>query len=246
MVNEIIRKRKSIRKYERTPLDDATLANVRERIVNLVPLYPDIKYTIDIANKTKGLLAQGSGASSFLVFRSEESPDAYVNVGFIGQQMDLYFSANGLGSCWLGMAKPNDKSGLPYVISMAFGKPAEPLHRQSVSDFKRKPLSEISEGADERLEAARLAPSGMNAQGWFFVAKDGIIRCYRKKSGLAHGKLGCIDMGIALWHIAIESESEGESEGKSEGESQSHSFCFVKEADPPERVGFIYSGTVGK
>ena len=227
-MNDIIRQRKSIRKYDRMPLDDATLANVREKITRLTPLYPHIKYSIDIAGKTKGLLAQGSGASSFLVFRSDDTPDAHINIGFVGQQMDLYFSANGLGACWLGMAKPNEKSGMPYVISMAFGKPAEPLHR-SLSEFKRKPLSEISEGADARLEAARLAPSGMNAQGWFFVADGATIHCYRKKSGLLPEKLNCIDMGIALWHIACESEV----------------FCFSKEPDAPARIGFIYVGTVG-
>ena len=229
VMNEIIRQRKSIRKYEKTPLDSATLAKVREKIVSLTPLYPSIPYSIDIADKTKGLLAQGSGASSFLVFRSEESPAAYENIGFLGQQMDLYFSSNGLGSCWLGMAKPDEKAGMPYVISMAFGTPAEPLHR-SLSEFKRKPLSEISEGVDERLEAARLAPSGMNAQGWYFAAKDGGIRCYRKKPTFMPDKLGCIDMGIALYHIA--SESAG--------------FRFAKEPDAPERKGFIYSGTVEK
>ena len=127
------------------------------------------------------------------------------------------------------MAKPDEKAGMPYVISMAFGTPAEPLHR-SLSEFKRKPLSEISEGVDERLEAARLAPSGMNAQGWFFAAKDGGIRCYRKKPAFMPDKLGCIDMGIALYHIA----------------SESAEFRFVKAPDAPERKGFIYSGTVEK
>jgi len=229
MMNEIIRQRKSIRKYEKTPLTEAILDKVREKMANLKPLYPDIPYAIDIVDKTKGLLAQGSGASSFLVFRSEESPAAYENIGFIGQQMDLFFTANGLGSCWLGMAKPQEKAEMPYVISMAFGTPAEPLHR-SLSEFKRKPLSEISAGVDERLEAARLAPSGMNAQGWFFVANEGAILCYRKKSGLLPEKLGCIDMGIALWHIA----------------SESTDFRFSKEPDAPERKGFLYVGTVGK
>ena len=228
-MNEIIRQRKSIRRYDKTPLDDGTLDKVRERISNLTPLYPELPYSVDIANKTKGLLVQGSGASTFLVFRGEESPVSYENIGFIGQQMDLYFSANGLGSCWLGMAKPDEKGELPYIISMAFGKPAERLHR-SLSEFKRKPLSEVSEGDDERLEAARLAPSGMNAQGWHFAAKEGTILCYRKKSGIMPEKLGCIDMGIALWHIA--SESDG--------------FRFSKELDAPERKGFIYAGTVGK
>jgi nitroreductase len=227
-MNETIRKRKSIRKYDKTPLDKATLTKVRNKLTELTPLFPEIRYTITIADRTKGMLAQGSGASSFLVFRSEDKDGAYENIGFIGQQMDLWFSENGLGSCWLGMAKPSEDGDLDYVISMAFGKPAEPLHR-SLVEFKRKPLAEISEGNDARLEAARLAPSGMNAQGWFFSASDGKIRCYRKKpSIIASEKLGRIDMGIALWHIASETEN----------------FRFLKESDVLERKGFIYAGTV--
>ncbi len=233
-MNEAIRKRKSIRKYDKTTLDEAALTKVREKLKTLIPLFSDVRYTITIADRTKGLLAQGSGASSFLVFRSEDKNGAYENIGFIGQQMDLWFSENGLGSCWLGMAKPadglrpNEDGGLSYVISMAFGKPAETPHR-SLNDFKRKPLSEISDGNDSRLEAARLAPSGLNAQGWYFSVAGGKIRCYRKKPGfIAPDKLGRIDMGIALWHIASETEN----------------FRFVKESDIPERKGFIYTGTV--
>ena len=227
-MNEIIRKRKSIRKYVKTPLDGATLGKVRERIANISPLYPDIEYSIDIAGKTKGLFAKDVAAPHYLVFRSIEKDGAYENIGFIGQQLDLFFSGNGIGSCWLGMAKPEEKAGMPYIISMAFGKPDEPLHR-GISDFKRKPLSEISEGTDGRLVAARLAPSGMNAQAWFFSANDGVIRCYRKKSMLLD-KLSRIDMGIALWHIASESES----------------FSFIKEPNVPEHKGYVYVGTVGK
>jgi hypothetical protein len=48
------------------------------------------------------------------------------------------------------MAKPNEKAQLPYIISMAFGQPAEPLYR-SLTEFNRKTLSEISAGNDERL-----------------------------------------------------------------------------------------------
>ena len=147
--------------------------------------------------------------------------------------MDLFFSGSGLGSCWLGAAKPQEKedSVLPHVISMAFGKPAEPLHRE-ISEFKRKPRAEISEGDDDRLEAARLAPSAVNAQNWYFIAQDGKILCYRKKSnpllGLIYDRMHCIGMGIALCHIAEESVG----------------FHFMKETEAPVRNGYIYTGTV--
>lgn len=162
-MNEIIRKRKSIRKYDFSPLDASTLKKVQEKIKSVNPLYSDIKYSIEIVSKTKGMF--NIKAPHYLIFGSEEMDGAYENIGFIGQQLDLFFSEPGLGSCWLGGSKSEEKeeSPLPFVICMAFGKPAEPLHR-TASEFKRKPLNEISEGIDERLEAARLAPSAVNAQ----------------------------------------------------------------------------------
>ena len=231
-MNEIIRKRKSIRKYDQAKLGESALDKVRAQIAVLKPLYPEIPYSVEIADKAKGVF--GVTAPHYLVFRSQEQDGHFENIGFVGQQMDLFFSASGIGACWLGMAKPEDKNAaaLPIVILMAFGTPAEPLHRE-LSEFKRKTLAEMSEGDDTRLEAARLAPSARNAQNWFFTAEDGKIRCYRKTlspvTGMIMNKFPQIDMGIALCHIAEESES----------------FTFGKESGVPDRKGYVYAGTVG-
>jgi len=231
-MNEIIRKRKSIRKYDQSKLDESILDKVREKIAELKPLYPGIRYSVEIVDKAKG--AFGVTAPHYLIFGSEEKDGYLENIGFIGQQMDLFFAGSGIGACWLGMAKPEDKSQvtLPTVISMSFGNPAEPLYRDP-ADFKRKELAEVSEGDDPRLEAARLAPSARNAQNWFFACEDGKIICYRKKTNsilsAIMDKLHILDMGIALCHIAEESED----------------FSFGKEEGAPERKGYVYTGTVG-
>ena len=231
IMNKIISKRKSIRKYDPTPLDSAILEKVREQITTVKPLYPDIRYSIEIINKTKGMF--NVKAPHYLSFGSEEKDGFLENIGFIGQQLDLYLSESGLGSCWLGASKPEDKEifAQSHVISMSFGKPAEPLHR-NLSEFKRKALTEISEGNDNRLEAARLAPSGINAQGWYFIAENGKIHCYRKKAnpmlGFIYNKLHSIDMGIALCHI----------------EEETNNFSFRQELQMTERKGYIYMGTV--
>jgi len=204
---------------------------VRSEMEMVKPLYPDIKYSIEITNKLKGVF--GVKAPHFLVFSSEDKDGSHENIGFIGQQLDLYFSANNLGACWLGVSKPSEamKSDLPYVIALAFGKPAEPLHRE-LSEFKRKPLTAISEGDDPRIEAARLAPSGVNMQNWFFIADSDKIHCYLKKPnpliGLMLGKMGRIDLGIAICHIAQESKN----------------FSFTREANAQQRKGFEYVGSV--
>jgi len=230
-MSEIIRKRKSVRKYDSAPLDAATLEKVQAQIESLKPLYPGIRYSVEIVNKTKGMFNIKS--PHYLVFGSEEKEGSAENIGFVGQQLDLFFSASGIGTCWLGAAKPEEKeaSALPHVICMAFGKSAEPLHRE-LSQFKRKPLSEISEGSDPRLESARLAPSAINAQNWYFIAEGTKIHCYRKKAnpllGLMFNKMHCVDIGIALCHIAEESEN----------------FRFIKDPSAPERKGCVYTGTV--
>ena len=83
------------------------------------------------------------------------------------------------------------------------------------------------------MEAARLAPSAVNAQNWYFVANNGKIHCYRKKAspllGFIYNKLHSIDMGIALCHIAVERDG----------------FSFAREPDAAERKGYVYMGTVG-
>ncbi|MCL2637912.1 MAG: nitroreductase [Oscillospiraceae bacterium] len=230
-MNEIIRKRKSVRKYDMTPLDSAALEKVQKQIEELKPLYSNIKYSVQIANKTKGVF--NVKAPHYLIFCSEEREGHLENIGFFGQQMDLFFSASGLGSCWLGASKPEQKedTALPHIICMAFGKAAEPLHRE-LSEFKRKPLSDISEGDDERIEAARLAPSAVNTQNWHFIAENNKIHCYQKKPNpllvFMFNKLNCIDMGIALCHIAEESES----------------FSFKKIENPPARKCCVYLGSV--
>jgi len=73
----------------------------------------------------------------------------------------------------------------------------------------------------------------VNAQNWYFIAENGKIHCYRRKAnpllGFIYDKLHCIDMGIAMCHIAEESDG----------------FSFAKETDISERKGYVYMGTVG-
>jgi len=228
MKNEYIQKRRSVRKYEKVPLENETIEKIKNKIKNVKSLYENIKYSIELIEPN----SENKNDSYHLVFSSEDVDGGYENIGFIGQQLNLYFASLGLGSYWhRSKAKGIKDNNLPYVISMAFGKSNEQLYRE-LSEFKRKPLSKISEGSDERIEAARLAPSGLNAQNWYFIAENGKIHCYRKKlniiTGLLMNKLSLIDIGIAICHIYEESDN----------------FNFSKDTEAPKRKGLIYIGTV--
>lgn len=121
--------------------------------------------------------------------------------------------------------------GMEFVILIAFGHTNEPL-RKGIDDFRRKPMEEISDRADERLEPARLAPSSTNSQPWYFTHEGENIHVYRSETGLLRhkmlGKMNQIDIGIALAHLYLANPG---------------SFRFEK-TNAPELKGHAYCGTV--
>lgn len=231
---EYIFKRKSTRKYDLAPLDAAALGKIRVFADNLKRLYPEIATAYEITDTVKNLMPI-KAPHDFLLL-SEEKGDYLQNIGFMWQQMDLFLSELGLGSCWLGMAKPTSENKMqyPHSITLAFGKAEDSPYREQ-SDFKRKPISEISSGSDNRLEAARLAPSATNSQNWFFGANSGEIDVYQKKvnpiAAAVYGKMNRIDIGIALCHLYLATEHEGKE------------FALEKQSDK-DKKGYIYTGTV--
>ena len=228
---DYISKRKSTRKYDIEPLGEDERMQVLQYAKTLKPLYPDIKIEYEITSEVKGFLS--AKAPCYFIISSEEKDGYLENVGFMFQQMDLFLSDRGFGSCWLGMAKPTfaSKTGLVFVIALAFGKAADSPHRE-LSEFRRKPLSDISSGYDDRMEAARLAPSAVNNQNWFFVANNGSIEVFCKKSAISMvDKTNRIDIGIALCHLFVATEHSGKD------------FVFIKETGK-EKKGYIYIGTV--
>ncbi len=211
-------KRKSIKRYDLTPLDDYTLKEISNHLSNLEPLYDHIELEIKILSLSEvKVKKKKKEAPHYLAVFSKTKSDYYANVGFILQQMDLFFSEKGIGSCWQGSPKPYEDSpkdtDLEFIIVMAFGKPKdhEPIYRD-ISEFERKPLSEIStvKDADELLEAARCSPSSGNVQPWFFSGNKNLINAYTSKEYPKKDytqeiikKYNTISLGIALYHLKI-------------------------------------------
>ena len=213
---EAIFKRKSIRDYDSTSIDSNCLEEISRKLQSLKPLLSEIKTEFKIISPNQVTRKLGNKAPHFIAAFSE-TKDAYkVNIGFMLQQMDLYFSATGLGSCWLGIPQPTkdltDSSNLEFIILMSFGNSKETLYRNNVSEFKRKPLAEITniEGADEFLEPARLAPSAVNLQNWYFTGNMNAIHAYSSKPNflrtIVGGSYFPVNMGIALCHLQLASE----------------------------------------
>jgi nitroreductase len=224
MTNEIlfetIFRRKSVRRYDMASLPAKTLEALQDFTTTVKPLDETIKieYSYLGTNDVKNLLP--IKAPHYICFYSEKKANYLMNAGFILQQIDLYLSANELGSCWLGMAKPSKqvpemKNGLEFVIMIAFGNANDPVHRIDIKEFNRKNMASISSitNAGEMLEPARLAPSASNTQSWYFSGTSEEITVSREKLNIIkapiYGKMNQIDIGIALSHIWLTCEHLG-------------------------------------
>jgi nitroreductase len=237
----IIFKRKSIRKYKKEPVESSKLRSLQKFLEELTPLYHDIKTKIVILPEKDIKRLCSIRVPHYVVIYSEIKEGYLLNAGFLLQQVDLFLSANGIGACWLGLGIPqrasSSSNGLEYVIALAFGNADEPLHRDNISEFKRKPLSEISSvnNADELLEAARLAPSATNSQPWYFSGSADNLIISRKLPNIikaaVYSKFNQIDIGIALYHLQVSALHMGKNiEFKRENDEVPKGFEYIATA----------------
>ena len=212
-------KRKSIRKYDMNRLADSTMNKLQDYLLTMKPLIKEIQYELSflLNDEVKNILPVR--APHYICLYSKKQDGYLLNAGFLLQQIDLYLSVNNIGSCWLGMARPTEKkqkmNGLKFVIMLAFGNSAEPIHRTDPAQYNRKSLTEITDihGPKEFLEPVRLSPSASNTQPWFFSGSADEIVVFRRKHNalkeLVYGNLNQIDIGIALCHLWLSLDHQG-------------------------------------
>ena len=224
-LNEMIYHRKSCRSFMGKPVD----AEMIEKILSyeLKPLYPEIRVRMDIVSRGKVKCICPWTTPPVITIYSEEVEGYLENIGFLFQQMDLYLQTLGLGVCWLGLGKLNpkttaDMTGMKFVIMLAFGHPKGNQLRHDLKGFKRKAMEKVSDKADPRLEVARLAPSAVNSQPWYFTHEGDTIHVYCSKKGSK------LDAGIALAHLYVANEDN---------------FLFFKTENITEITGYTYIGS---
>lgn len=214
-LEEMIYKRRSHRDFEDEKCSPEVIEDILEFIDNAKPLFEDIGIRVAILGNEDISSIVSWKAPHYITIFSQKKEGYLENVGFIFQQLDLYLASIGIGSVWYGLAKFKPKtaeaeelakSDYEYVISIAFGKVKSELYRQP-DQFKRKSLCEISEDCDERLEVARLAPSAVNSQPWYFTSYKDVYSIYRERLNIVKRKMlgyfNKIDIGIALGHIYV-------------------------------------------
>ncbi|MCL2890438.1 MAG: hypothetical protein FWF40_00930 [Methanomassiliicoccaceae archaeon] len=210
-------KRKSVRKYEITPLSDAVMNELKD-FIGSIELPFTGKFECTILTKTEydkrsGGMFNVSAPYYLMFFGDKEDDNVLRNIGFAGELACLKLADMDIGTCWLGGPKSKETFGdMGYVICICFGIPREEF-RKSESEADRKSLNEIAKGytaeAEDMLKCVRLAPSARNLQPWSFEFEGNKVHVFKVKTGGVMSKLALfkmlqkIDIGIAVSHFSI-------------------------------------------
>ena len=194
-------------------ISDEEYEMIQDYFRNIVPLYPDIRVEMRIADNEETTCKRGQ--EKVILLYSEKKDNYLMNIGYIGEQLDLYLASLNIGTLWFGLnkAEMDDYDSLKYVIMIAIGKVPESSFRKDMYKAKRKELSEIYTGKDIKGigNIVRFAPSACNTQPWKIINKNNVLEVYRYRSpirkwvmpvdGVVH--YNHIDIGIFMCFIEL-------------------------------------------
>ena len=189
------------------------LCAIEEAYRRFEPLDPGIRTKVRIVAANKVNVRRG--AEYCILIYSEEKENFRLNAGYLGEQLDLWLVAHGIGTLWFGIGKPDTETfeGLSYVIMIAIRKISDPaFYRRDLFKAKRRPLCESWEGETvPGAEIARFAPSACNTQPWYVKNENGALTVFRYKKPGKRGimpkdavvRFNRIDIGIYLCILEI-------------------------------------------
>ncbi len=213
---QMIFKRKSFhlfRNIGNEKISEEELKDIEEYIKTLTPLIDNIKVKIRI---DKDSTTCKRGQEYGILFYSEKKENYLQNIGYLGEQLDLYLVSKNIGTLWFGIGKIKEgrEEDLDFVIMIAIAKVDSPLKfRKDMFKSKRKEIAEIWRGTKylEIANIVRFAPSACNTQPWVVEENENELKVYRYRKV---GKRGImpkdrviyynqIDIGIFLYFLEL-------------------------------------------
>ena len=214
LLYRMIYKRKSFHIFKDTDkLSTEDLQKIEAFIETLNPLVPDIKTKIRIVPAKETSCKRGQ---EYCILLYSEKKDNYLqNIGYLGEQIDLYLASINVGALWFGIGKVEEEqyNGLDFVIMIAIAKMDENKFRKDMFKSKRKALDEIWQGiySEDIGNIVRFAPSACNTQPWQVEADEKQLTIYRYKKPGRRGIMPAakvayynrIDIGIFLYFLEL-------------------------------------------
>ena len=197
-------KRKSFHLFKDTEaISNSELEEILAFVKTITPLDSSIKTEIRIVPESETTCKRGS--QYCIEFYSEEKGNYLRNIGYIGEQIDLYLTSRNIGTLWFGIGKPDlqEVDGLPFIIMIAFAKVPETSFRKDMFKAKRKAEEEVWHGSsmEGTSDIVRFSPSACNTQPWIVENTGDSLLVYRYKKS---GKRGIMPADKVLFYNRID------------------------------------------
>ena len=204
MYEKEMQERHSVRKYTDRKIEGETLTKLQDKIDSVnEESRLKIRLVLDEPRSFSGLMTKMTGfrnAVNYIAMIGPKGDGLPMTIGYYGEDIVLYAQSLGLNTCWAMM---NGKKGCDvdkdddYIIGIAVG-----YGEDQGTPHKNRPVKDVAdiEGRPEwfikGVEAAMLAPTGMNAQKFRLDMIDGKVSLTGGSS-----KLKQIDLGIVKFHF---------------------------------------------
>ena len=204
MLYDMIFKRKSFHIFKDIGhIEDEELKEIETYCDTLVPLVPNIRTAVRIVPGEETTCKRGQ---EYCILLYSEKKEHYLqNIGYLGQQLDLYLASKNIGALWFGIGKTTQPryDGLDVVIMIAIAKMLPDKFRKNMFKSKRKPVEEIWQGAvvEGGTEIGRFYPSACNTQPWFVKREGQLLTVYRYKK---QGKRGIMPKDKVTYYNQID------------------------------------------
>lgn len=190
------------------------IAEIEQAYRTFSALCPEIKTALRIVPAAQTTCKRGE---EYCILLYSEKKEHYLqNIGYIGEQLDLYLTKRNIGTLWFGMGKPEEAAyeNMDYVIMLAIKKvPDETKFRKDMFKSRRKTREEIWSGQtiDGVSDIVRFAPSACNTQPWIVEHVGNALHVYRYKKPGKRGIMPAdkvsfynrIDIGIFLCVLSL-------------------------------------------
>jgi nitroreductase len=243
-LQEAILNRRSIRRYDRQPLDERSLIQVDEITSSTEPLVAGNHFAVLFRDAPPGTDLVGELGGYGRIVNPPHYLVPYVvgechqleEAGYGAQQIAVRLTALGIGSCFVGALRrePEVRSlhGLPADARigafLTVGRPSTGVGGRAINRLLR-----VAAGASRKMpakklffdssfknptapagsiapliEAARHAPSAVNAQPWRFLMTDQRLYVFATKSNIRYGtgpqeEYRFHDVGAAMANISL-------------------------------------------
>lgn len=208
---EIIKKRKSVRSFDKKEISKETMEKLVVFIEEIEKNHKDYRFPIfhsDIDGQV-GTYGVISGGSTYISGVLKNHNADLIQLGYLFEKIILFATSLDLGTCWLGgtfnksdfMEKSRLSHGETFICASPIGYPAEKrtirdraMRRIAKSDG-RKDFNELFFNKDlkvlnkmglgiygKALEMVRIGPSASNKQPWRIVKDENSYHLYLERT----------------------------------------------------------------